>query len=78
MDVSEIDDFANVHLSHCIENFARNFRSNKVNLPYIHNKIGSICSFSNANSIVGTKYLKSATIERGFVIGLSCLKGIKK
>ena len=45
---------------------------------YIHKSIGSICSFSNAFSIVGIKYLKSATNERGLVIGLSCLNGTKK
>ena len=39
--------------------------------------IGLICSPSNANSIVFIIILKSATIDLGFVIGLSCLNGTK-
>lgn len=49
-----------------------------LNIGIIYNKIGAICSLSNALSIVGTKYLKSATIDRGLVMGLSCLNGTKK
>ena len=42
-----------------------------------YNNIGCICSPSNAFKIVSKIYFGSNTIDRGFVIGLSCLNGTK-
>ena len=42
-----------------------------------YNKIGVICSLSNACSKVLTIYDGSNTADLGFVIGLSCLNGTK-
>lgn len=42
-----------------------------------YNNIGLICSPSKAYSIVFIIYSKSNTMDLGFVIGLSCLKGTK-
>ena len=46
-------------------------------LAFSYNNIGWICSLSNATSIVFIIYSGSKTIERGLVIGLSCLNGTK-
>ena len=46
-------------------------------LLFIYIIIGLICSPSKAYSIVLIMDSKSNTIDLGFVIGLSCLKGTK-
>lgn len=47
------------------------------NKGIFYNNIGCTCSSSRAYSIVFIKYDASKAIDRGLVIGLSCLKGTK-
>lgn len=49
----------------------------KYSILKFYNNIGLICSPSKAYSMVLIIYSESNTMDLGFVIGLSCLKGTK-